>query len=194
LCDSQGNLRYDIPKEDVDDLKDLVSKNGGFLKDVFDPVSLVICANPGFLSDWYLQREGSLEIYHTTLVYHPLTAMNRKGQSLTVHKKEWGGNMLEIVFHGFTPHEEITWKEMNGQEEVKHKDRADEKGSLRLFLEPHATKAERGTMVIAAETADHALHVDANWDKRTLSIKREFSPFVKKMYDLMQHVVVPQPL
>ena len=83
---------------------------------------------------------------------------------------------------------------MNGQEEVKHKDRADEKGSLRLFLEPHATKAERGTMVIAAETADHGLHVDANWDKRTLSIKREFSPFVKKMYDLMQHVVVPQPL
>lgn len=138
---------------------------------VFD-MNISLWDIPGFCSDWYLYKSQSKDAYHTTFTHQPIIAKGSDGREISLRKKECGGNLIDVCFSGFLPHETVRWLSNSEEEQIEHTSMMDEKGSSVQSLLPQVNGKDRGIVEVSLLGTHEPLKTRCDWDMKTLFIKR----------------------
>ncbi len=141
---------------------------------------LKIPAIPGFCSDWYLISEVShnsdLVDLHSSFAYKPCVVKNEAGKTLTILKKDLGGNVLHIILNGFIPQENIEIV-VDREGDIKtetHK--ANQDGTLELFFYPPERETQnkmKGSIRVTVKTDAETIEATSQYDTSTLELRRK---------------------
>lgn len=129
-------------------------------------------ANPGYCSDWYLLAGNPFSVLHTTFTYKPITSSLPGGQTLTISKKEPGGNILEISLTNFSPKKQLLMTSCSEGETISKTMITNKDGSCALEMAPQVIGFMRGVDHVTISWDDASLTASAEWDTSTMDIKR----------------------
>jgi hypothetical protein len=133
---------------------------------------ILLYANPGYCSDWYLVYLKPFSAMHTAFTYKPITVSDKAGRTLTIQKLEPGGNYLEVVLRGFQPKQQLQFSSCSAGETITKTIDTDENGSYSCFMLPQVVGVTRGNERVTISYEGETLETSCDWDVSTLDIKR----------------------
>lgn len=164
--DEEGNI---IPAEMFDELKKYNIKT--------NPVHIVLLyANPGYCSDWYLMKTSPFSSLHTTFTYKPIMTSGNDGRTLILNKKEPGGNILELLLKNFPPNKKVTIISTSAGSACTDIVTVKEDGSYDLAISAPVPGFTKGIYRITVLSDNGPLEISCEWDSSTLDIKRLIPP------------------
>lgn len=135
-------------------------------------LNLSLWGIPGFCSDWYLLAQNGTPLYSTSFTYQPIIAQDEQGRTLTLKKRDCGGNYLDICFSGFQPNEKIVWSRTSCDETIVDAIYADPTGSRVIEIMPQTNQAvSKGSVKIAVLFDTSSLESTTEWDSKTLFVR-----------------------
>jgi hypothetical protein len=138
-----------------------------------EPFRCAVFANPGYCSDWFLGCPKTNEEMHTSFTYKPHTVSLSSGETLTVSKKEPGGNILEISMEHFPPNKELVLRSLSEGEQVETMLVTEYDGSCCIpNFTPGVIGKTKGTDQLTLLWDDKTLETSVDWDASTLDMKR----------------------
>ena len=141
------------------------------------PFFILLYANPGYCSDWYLitcTDPGS--VVQTTFTYKPITVTGTDGRTLTLCKKEPGGNIIEILLTNFPPKKELLMTSVSAGEKLTRVINTKDDGSYVSKMAPQVIGCTKGVDHITISCDGESLEASCPWDMSTLDIKRVQPP------------------
>ena len=136
------------------------------------PTIISLYANPGYCSDWYLIYRDPFSVVHTTFTYKPITVSDEAGHTLSIYKKEPGGNVLELRLTGFSPMAKLRMTSCSAGEKISSVIEVGENGSYNSILTPQVIGFAKGVDYLAISSDDISLQASCEWDLATVDIKR----------------------
>lgn len=137
---------------------------------------VTLYANPGYCSDWYLISSSPFSVLHTSFTYKPITTSLTDGRTLTVDKKEPGGNLLEICLTNFPPKERLRLISCSAGEEIIKEIETGKDGSYFLIMAPQVIGKRKAVDHITISWKDGSIDASCEWDMSTMDIKRVQAP------------------
>jgi hypothetical protein len=153
-------------------------KNGEELeKNCFE---LRIPAPLGFLSNWYLWAEDNSARLCQKVTANPLQVIGIDGATLTVVRKESGGNFVDVLATGLQEGEQVCLVFRSMGEEFYYPVRAPESGKLRLPMVSSFVGLQRRilsdrTSILLVREAE-TLELSYDWDLSTTLVAAEKGP------------------
>ena len=136
------------------------------------PIMIMLYANPGYCSDWYLITPKPFSALHTTFTYKPITVSDAGGRTMTLSKKEPGGNLIEVSLTGFSPKKRLLLTSVSAKEKTAQVIDTDKEGSFTTIMAPQVIGATKGIDRITVSAEDICLEASCEWDISTLAIAR----------------------
>jgi hypothetical protein len=140
------------------------------------PIMVTLYGNPGYCSDWYLMTTNPFSAMHTTFTYKPISVSSPNGQTLTINKKEPGGNYLHIELSKFPPHKQLRMISCSEGESIFFDITTKDDGSYELMLAPQVVGHDKGIDRLTISDGENSLEASCDWDMSTLKIKRVQPP------------------
>jgi hypothetical protein len=136
------------------------------------PISVVLYANPGYCSDWYLITPKPFSALHTTFTYKPIMVSDAEGRTMTLSKKEPGGNLIEISLAGFPPKKRLLLTSVSAGERIARVIDTDKDGLYTTMMAPQVIGAAKGVDHITISADGICLESSCEWDISTMDIAR----------------------
>lgn len=136
------------------------------------PLMIMLYANPGYCSDWYLITPKPFSALHTTFTYKPITVSDAEGRTMTLSKKEPGGNLIEISLTGFPQKKRLLLTSASSGERIARVIDTDKNGSYTMMMAPQVIGAAKGVDHITISTEGICLEASCEWDISTMNIAR----------------------
>lgn len=143
----------------------------GALEIQSDTISLPIKALPGFQSIWYLWSEDDTIRLSQTITPRPLKMSGIDGATLSILRKEAGGNIAEIVATGLKENEQVCFILQSLDAESLYPIKAPSNGIIRLPFQPSFAGRHKnilaGTTSLLLVRENETLALTFDWDLST---------------------------
>jgi hypothetical protein len=138
---------------------------------------IMLYANPGYCSDWFLiTLAPSFSALHTTFTYKPITVSDAKGRTMTLSKREPGGNLIEISLTGFPPKKRLLLTSVSAGEKIAHPIDTDNAGAYTTMMAPQVIGVTNGVNCITISAEGICLQASCEWDISSMDIARRQAP------------------